>query len=697
MPDTQDQVQVKMPDGRMWNIPRTNLLKAKARGAVEVSPEGAMTKIGRGAALGVASGLGIPETQHPVKDLFGNLAAQGKEQEENPVSSIGKVLLGPAPMLYGLGKNLYGAGKEGYKGISGNDPEEAAHGISSLLTQLLTLKGGKEAATTPIGESEILGAGKAGGEVVQRGLQRAVVSDSEIVKAHAEHTAKMADVQIKNFQALNDATAEFDRDMKEAEKEHQKAVNETEGTNLQKEAAHKLKVEQIKEKHAAQLAKDNEAYKQKVSQLRREYEDKISAFNKPGESAESGMGTAAETKRKSLTTQPRSGPVYQRIAGMADKIAETVPALSKKVRSAYDARWNAWREAMGDAEGNFTPVQQAVQEAEDSILKGSPENIQIFRNILKEGEDPILANASVFRSGAGIDVKDIIGSRFMSEATRNRVMRSLEDAGVSSETGRMPLAETTLPVDEIRGYLTELQQKMHGGKFTGDVYRALKHVQEAANKEIERVAGEKGQLGSYRKLKSDWSQFLGDFYDSDGALKKLQNAVNSDARLNLLSGSEGSRIIDAMGRYASFGPDIDSVGRLRSLMKQLRELPSRAREVTAPELPGKPAAPPEPALPEPPTPKAPPEFKPPKKREVREEPVEPFSEEKFRRQKISSIAEGLHRITGWELASIGYALREILYGEVPWGMTYPVVKRTAAALLSNPKVVDYLTRELAKD
>src|ERR1700736_4231299 len=45
MPD-QDTVRVKMLDGKQWDIPRTSLLKAKARGAVEVSPEGLGTKVG---------------------------------------------------------------------------------------------------------------------------------------------------------------------------------------------------------------------------------------------------------------------------------------------------------------------------------------------------------------------------------------------------------------------------------------------------------------------------------------------------------------------------------------------------------------------------------------------------------------------------------------------------------------------------
>jgi hypothetical protein len=607
-----------------------------------VEPEGTLKKAGRGAALGTFAGAGIPETQTPITDLAKSFVTPSPSGV--PILDMLDPTGGALKQVVGIGKNLGTTGVDVLKDIGKVDPrvggepgqfdaEKTSHDVASLITQILLLRGGKKAAETPLAESEVVRGGKAVVEAPRSTLQQAIVSKAEIERARVEHEAEI--------QQINEA--------------YEKKVQEVGRKTAADESVRQLAIEQAKDKYAAKLS---------------EHMEKIREA--------SAKQTAGEVKSKTFT-QPRSGPVYQRLAIMVDKVAtEDVPALDKAVRTAYDSRWGAWRQAMGDAEGNFTPVMEAVQEAEDTILKGSPENIGIFRNILAEGDNPILAQASVFKGGVGIDVKDILGSRYMSEVTRNRVLRSLEEAGVS-ETGRMPLTETSLPIDDIRGYITELQQKMFGGRFTGDVYRALKHVQQAAESEVQRVAKERGQLDVYNRLKSDWSQYLGDFYDSDGALTKLKNSGTSDARLTLVSGSQGANIVEALGRYARFLPKagetaIDTAGKVRSIIKQLREMPTSAK---IPALPERPSFPP----PKPP-------------RELPERPeTKLFSSEGFRREKIQRTAENLSHITGWDVASVGYALRELFTGHAPWALGYPVGKRLLARLLANPRVIEYLSRE----
>jgi hypothetical protein len=117
-------------------------------------------------------------------------------------------------------------------------------------------------------------------------------------------------------------------------------------------------------------------------------------------------------------------------------------------------------------------------------------------------------------------------------------------------------------------------------------------VQDAAEKQV-RVAVPKDQLPVYEKLKSDWAQYMQDFYDSDGPLSQLKDSATSDGRLNLITGSRGSNIIDALGRYSRFNPNVTGLaGRLRSMMKQVRELPSAAPaipgEVRPPRFPNEP-------------------------------------------------------------------------------------------------------------
>jgi hypothetical protein len=654
----QDTVRVQMPDGKQWDIPRANLSKAKARGATEV--EGTLTKIGRGATLGAFSGAGIPETMHPIESMVSGVGEQAKTvfrpwwhptretmKESvlaNPVAAVPLALAkGGAevtedinPVVDNLFRWLvnvtggqHGAGgrKLGYVPV---EVEKASHDIAQLVTQVALLKGGKEAAETPLSEGTVARGAERGRQV----LQQAIVSKAEVENARLAHEAEI--------KSINDA--------------YEKKVQETGQKTAADEAARRAKIEQAKDKYAAQLA---------------EHTDKVRQASQ--------KQVAGEAKKKTFT-QPRSGPVYQRLASMADRVAtEYLPKLDKAVRAAYNARWGAWRQAMGDAQGDFTPVMQAVEDAEDTILKGSRENIGIFRSILSEGEDPLLADATVFRNpGAGIDVKAIRG---MSEKTRSAISRYLEDLGGRPEAGRMPLEETSLPIDEIRGYVTELQQKMFTGKFVGDIWRALDHVRRVAEEEVQKVAKDRGQLDVYKRLKADWSQYMQDFYDADGALTKLKNSGTSDGRLNLLSGSEGQNIVSALGRYsrlltkdASGLTAIDLTGKVRSIMHQLREASAAARIPEAPERPQFPPRKPPRAMPERPE-------------------TQPFSPEGIRRERIQKTAENLSRITGWDVASVGYALRELFTGQTPWALGYPVGKRVLSRLLSNPRVVEYLVRE----
>ena len=687
-----------------------------------LEPEGGLTKAGRGAALGAFEGAGISPTMHPIEDTLTALKQQAKDiagfWTMNPEAMKKSVLANP---LVAIPRALGTKGLDVARDLSSavgteefdpqGDPtgrvkgapvdiEKTSEDLTALMTMIATLRGGRRAAEAPLASSEALAVAKGTIEKPVAAIHGYLGGDVRTIeRAEAEHVARMEEVKAENIKRQTDIDTKYQNDLTEAERKHQEDVNTAEGTTLQKQATHKIAVEQLKEQHAAKVAKQAEAYKNKVAELHRQHEQEISAFNRPGEETPAGRATAAETKRKALVTQPRSGPVYQRLAGMANKIAEGIPKLAQTVRTAYDARWGAWRQAMVDAqgtplEGNFTNVQVAVQEAEDSILKGSPENITIFRNILLEGQDPLLvAGAKGFGGRARLAIE---GIGEMSEATRGKVMRSLEDAGLDPESGHIPLGDVNLPIDDIRGYVTELQKKMYGGKFpSGDIWKALEHVKNAGEAEIERVIKEKKptQLPVYNKLKSDWAQFMSDFYDSDGALRKLDKSVNSDARLNILKGAEGARVIDAMGRYARFNPDIESVGRLRSLMKQLSEMPSTAKPPEAPTVPPRPAKPEMKDLPYPPSPEPTPVFKPPVKPTFEPKETTPFNREQFRRETFVRTVKKFKTFGFDDKGAIMAALLEIFHGNLPLALSYPVVKRILGKIMDRQSIEDWVASE----
>jgi Skp family chaperone for outer membrane proteins len=364
-----------------------------------------------------------------------------------------------------------------------------------------------------------------------------------------------------------------------AKKEHEEAL-----------ATLTQKYEEEIQQAGKKTSESEAAYRTKVEQAKDEYSRKL-AENEKKKIEASAKQTGAETKKKALTTQPRSGPVYQRLAGMADQIAtQDVPKLDKDVRAAQNSRWNAFRMAIGDTPGtpkmvDWTPVQQAVVDAETNILQGSPENIAIFRNILREGVNPLLEKATVFKKTAG-SLEDLLSNKNLTEEGRARLISQLgEESQFETRGGSGPIGseQVSIPFDDARGYYTELNQKIYRSRsLPGDVRRALKSVQETVDKKAIQPIIPREQITTYNTLKSDWGQYMSDFYDSDGPLAQLKNSATSDGRLNLITGSKGANIIDALGRYARFNPNVTGLaGRLRSMMKQIRELPS-----VAPSIPG---------------------------------------------------------------------------------------------------------------
>jgi hypothetical protein len=409
--------------------------------------------------------------------------------------------------------------------------------------------------------------------------------------ALAEHLtpAALSEMARKPVAGLLDVGENFEE---RARKEHQDAID-----TIKRD--YEQKIQQAGENTAEHEA----AYRTKLEQARDNYSQKIAA-NEAKKIESSAKQSGAETKKKALTTQPRSGPVYQRLAGMADQIAtQDVPKLDKDVRVAQNNRWTAFRQAIGDNPASpkmvdWTPVQQAVVDAETNILQGSPENIAIFRNILREGVDPTLEKATVFRKTGGA-LEDVLNSKNLTEEGRARLIKQLGDeAQFEDRGGSGPVAKPNvqIPFEDARGYYTELGEKIAKSRsIPGDVRRALRSVQEVADKQAIKPAIPKEQVPVYERLKSDWAGYMGDFYDSDGPLAQLKNSATSDGRLNLITGSKGANIIDALGRYSMFNPNVTGMaGRLRSLMKQVRELPS-----VAPSIPGRLRPPSFPREPEP--------------------------------------------------------------------------------------------------
>lgn len=473
---------------------------------------------------------------------------------------------------------------------------------ASIPPVLLALLGGSKKGRAGIGEI---------GEVAERTPKSIArefmgVAEKDVKPIIKDSAAKAAKAQ-----------TEYKASVAKSLVEHEKELADIEAKNEAAQAKHAAKVEEVRTKAAEKISSQQE---KAVTSSKAE--------------------TAAQTKK---SVQTRQGPVYQRIVETADKAQANVQQVDTKVRALEGAKWNALRREIGPANVAWEPVQEAVSEAEENILKGSPENISIFKNILKEGEG-ILSQASVFRGGdisGATNLKEVM--RTMDPVRRERFMRDLENRGVDipEEHRGSPRPGTEVPLDTARGYSTELGQKLYGREIPGDVRRALHSVQDAIEGETVKTiakAGGKEAVMKYRQLRSNWRDYMEAFYDKDSPLRKLKEGQDPGDKLRPITGDEGDRAIKLFGKYKDLGADVGTMGRLRSLNTQIKELPSSAPKAGTAEAVSlkTPAAP---------VPKQAPEFKAPAAPTDR-----PMNAEEARRSKLEAAAKTYsHPPSRWEL------------------------------------------------
>jgi hypothetical protein len=304
----------------------------------------------------------------------------------------------------------------------------------------------------------------------------------------------------------------------------------------------------------------------------------------------------AETAGKVKADTTR-GP-YRRMAEMADTAQKNVQEIDKKVRAVEGAKWNALRRKVGNNPVDWTPVQQSVVDAEQKILQGSPENIAIFRNIMKEGGGSSgLQDASVFRGSGGVDVKEFLSS-IKDPVARNRFIEEMRAKGEDISPDQTGIAKSgaTVPLDTARGFYTEIGQQVYGRELPGDVRRALRSVQDTIDSQVQgtiRKAGGPEAVKEYSQLKENWRDYMETFYDRDSPIRKLKEGADPNDKLHPIVGDEGARAIKMLGKYKQYGADVQTLGKTRALFKAAKELMGGGGKMPGPVE--------KPALPEPPS------------------------------------------------------------------------------------------------
>lgn len=307
-------------------------------------------------------------------------------------------------------------------------------------------------------------------------------------------------------------------------------------------------VEQARNKFSAGVAKEAAAYKDALGERSSKFSEDL-ASKRAADIARSRAESGADLKAR-VSTSDLGGPVNQRLKATTEAVSDDVQQLDQRIREFQGKKWEQLRDMAKDA--TVTWPETEVNKARAMLQ--TPADQATFDRII--------------------------------DATRRDAAAGVGRQYIDAPGG----LDEVLPFDEARARYTKLGEKLQGTE--GNVYRALKSVQNAADTHIESALPSGAARKFYSGLKADWHQYMSDFYDPDGPFTKIKNAPTVVDRLNLLTGKWGKEMLDAMSRYYRFGPNVGLTTRLRALNRAFENLPGSApKEAPEPKLPPRPAEP----------------------------------------------------------------------------------------------------------
>lgn len=658
-----------------------NAQNPPANPAVRVAGEG---------LLGAASGVGIPETQHPIMDavtgLYRTLTAPPQPGWETGVQKTGFL---PAVRL-GLGavKGAYENVKEGLpEAVSGLSNAFADYKMGEPMTEDLArgVHGTAKTAATLLPLRELVGPPAVeAAKAVDQGARNVVrdvsgAGPKVLAKQTGEVATKTADVAADNAKAATEHGAANEAKLREAR--DAAASDATE--RLAKQTASDVNWEEGTKakmrKYLTDVADNEKAHGETSKQIQAENE-----ANK--------AGVARRGQLEEQLTQHRA-------------------EFQNRLRATRDAEEAAAKEQYPDITGNGEPpeadavkVGQDVQAAAAEKLKGSGSMPGPIARIISD-------YTPAEGDGGGVMHEDELhgpGSPLYEDLKAQGKLQPGEEA----TPGQTPQKAT---VDMLHGQYSELGRALYDAYRTGaqgDVIAAIAASRDAIGGHLRELYKNAGQLPAFNKAQQNYARVMSRYYDRTSPIAKLLNDTTSTAGFDparaqtgeaprtaiaerLLKNPENVKIIQ---RYLKDTPGapldiLDDITRKTAERDTLpkkftaKQIPVK-KDIAVPDLPLREEL----AQPEKSTiPRGgltpPPEAKP--------NPA-PFDRKTFIKDKIQQTAESFKRVSPWETAAaVGAGGLLLDKGVLPAmsALSYPVVRYGIGRMLEHPGFQDWAARE----
>lgn len=379
--------------------------------------------------------------------------------------------------------------------------------------------------------------------------------------------------------------------------------------------------------------------------------------------------------------QARAQALDSSLKDSSRRIGENTQALKDKLKLEGDEKYTAVKAKLQDDPGiPLADMAAAAKEAE-GMLKGSPENIKQFRDLVRKGSE---------EEGAVVNGMNV--------SPGDPLYEMLKSQGALDTGG-------TLPFDQLQGYSSELGRKLAQGDLPGDVYQAMKHLKEKIDLAKAEIADRHGAGPELQAADTFWHKYLESFYNKDSAVSKVrENVKKYDPEFYAEPFTKGKSTGVATTRLKSFPTrHIEEATALANDAEKIRQdyAERKALKPLAPKpLPVPPAArPPQPRamgtlqpIPEPVVPATTP-------RRIIEGPAAPTAEEIVaeKRARIESKGRNIAEISKYDAGTIAAAPLGVLLGHPMLGLVPLASKYGMSFLLTRPSIIEWIARPTSAD
>jgi hypothetical protein len=557
MPNTaQDKIVMDPKKGVIYTLVNNSWVPRKMTPA-EVQQYAPKTSVPRG-----ASNVGTPtKTQaeeHPWAAAFNEgatgspeLASLGKRLESLR-QGIGNDPVGTAvDTLKGMGEGqLEAVNKYGYK-----DPRKYVAAIPVVGPGLA--HAGEEPGMTGI--MRILGM-IAGGAIGSKTgeIPGKVAGAAERIGTAAEDIPNVAPRVAQNVTGAKYATNKLEKAAGEKTAAYEKATADRAAEVEEQRAAKEAR-------DASELAKNTAENKRSLVQSRAEHEaDTLKHKESVRKQAKKYAEDVAEKKKietENAQLEAQRKGLEQNVAETSKRFTENTKQVIDNAKTAFDAEYGDFDRKVlgkdehnpkGTAQSDLTSFANAVKDAKDNLIEGSPEKIKQFESII------------------------------------NLASKGKEFVDVSEN--RMNIAPgKTLPTVDLRGFVTELDSAIYNRDLLPDVRNALKAVAEKGKAEVLKTVkaiGGDSAVNSLKDLNSRYSDYLTDWRDTSSVnpLPKIRNNLLEGVVQNnpqvladldvaqMLKGDKGKTALTLLNKYKKFGASPEILDSYRKAVEQLDAL-----------------------------------------------------------------------------------------------------------------------------